>query len=278
MDLLDLWLSIYCGYSILINGSPCGYIQATRGIRQGDPLSPFLFVIAMDYLSSLIEDAQNKGLIKGYISPNGLLHITHLLFSVDILLFFVNDKASLQNLRFIIKSFELASGLKINLHKFALAGINVDDASLQMAKNIWVCSISTLPIEYLGMPLGGSPKLEYLWNPIIERIDRKLHSWHHSYISKGGRLTLIQAVLSNLPTYYLSLFKAPVAVCKSIERKWRNFIWEGTDDKGRSHLVRWDIITSPKNKGGLSIDRVKLTNDALISKWIWRYFTEPNHL
>lgn len=192
--------------------------------------------------------------------------------------FFVNDKVSLQNLRYIVKSFEMASGLKINLHKSALASINVNEASFQMAKNIWDCSITSIPIDYLGMPLGGSPKSESFWNPIIECIDRKLHSWQHSYISKGGRLTLIQVVLSNLPTYYLSLFRAPVAVCKSIERKWRNFLWEGTDDKGGSHLVRWDIITCLKNKGGLGIDRVLSTNDALISKWIWRYFTEPNHL
>lgn len=62
------------------------------------------------------------------------------------------------------------------------------------------------------------------WDPIIEHIDRKFSCWQYSYISKGGRLTLIQVVLNSLPTYYLSLFKAPVAISKLIEKKMRKFL------------------------------------------------------
>lgn len=91
-------------------------------------------------------------------------------------------------------------------------------------------------------------------------------------------MTLIQAVLSNLPTYYLSLFKAPISVYKIIEQKMRKFLWEDTNDRGGSHLVRWDLITRPKEVGGLGIDKVNIANDALIGKWNWRYHKEPNHL
>lgn len=100
-------------------------------------------------------------------------------------------KKCLRNLRFIIRSFEIAFDLKINLQKSTLVGINTDLQSIQDAKNIWNCSVIHLPFEYLGMPLGGNARSPIFWDPIIERIDQKLSSWQHSYISKGRRLTLI---------------------------------------------------------------------------------------
>lgn len=125
------------GYSVMINGRQRGYIQATRGIREGDPLSPFLFVLAMYYLSSLNEDAQQRGLIIGFMTRNNSAHISHLLFIDDILLFSVNDISSLQNLRFIIMAFEKASGLKINLSKSYVVGINIDERSSSTTCRIW---------------------------------------------------------------------------------------------------------------------------------------------
>lgn len=263
------------GYYIIINGRQRDYIQATRGLRQGDPLSPCLFIIAMGYLSSLVEDAQNRGLIKGFITRNNSTHISHLLFADDILLFLVDEASYLQNLQYIIKAFEIAFGLKINLAKFFIAGINIDVNTAAIAYDIWGCSIQNLLIDYLGMPLGGNPKLRGFWDPIIEHINRKLSLWQLSYISKGGRLTLIQAALSSIPTYFLSLFKAPVAVCNSIERLMRNFFLNDFGNQNGSHLVRWDIVTRPKDKGGLGIDRIRVTNEELLGKWIWRYFTKP---
>lgn len=86
---------------------------------------------------------------------------------------------------------------------------------------------------------------------------------------------MIQVVLSSIPSYYLSLFKAHVAVCKSIERLMRNFLWKDSGNKNGSHLVRWDIVTCPKEKGELGIDKIKTTNEALLGKWIWGYLSEP---
>lgn len=83
---------------------------------------------------------------------------------------------------------------------------------------------------------------------------------------KGGHLTLIRAILSNLSTYYLSLFKAPISVCKEIEKLMRNFLWEGTDAARGSHLIKWDLITHPKDTGGLGINRIRVANDALLGK------------
>lgn len=109
-------------------------------------------------------------------------------------------------------------------------------------------------------------------------MEKKLDSWKFAYIFKGGRLTLIQAVLSSLPTYYLSVFKTPSSIYKDIEKILWNFLWKGSDNCSGSHLVRWDIVTLPKEHGGLGIDRIKISNEALLCKWIWRYIKEKDSL
>lgn len=273
------WLAWICGcitsvsFSILLNGKPRGKISANRGIRQGDPLSPFLFVIAMDYLSQTLDAAYNKGLIEGFrIRDNGT-HISHLLFADDILLLSSPDERKFRNLHLILKSFEQASGLNINLNKSSISGINVSHDELHYLAGIWSCPIQALPSSYLGMPLGGNPRSESFWAAIIERVDRKLEGWNYSHISKGGRLTLVQSVLSSLPTYYLSIFKPPAHVSKILERKMRNFLWEGMGEKGFSHLIRWDITTLPKELGGLGIGRINTINMSLLTKWFWRFST-----
>ena len=72
--------------------------------------------------------------------------------------------------------------------------------------NVLSCKQGTLPMKYLGLPLGAKFKDKTIWNPILEKIEWRLARWKRLYLSKGGRVTLIKSTLSNLPTYFLSLF------------------------------------------------------------------------
>lgn len=210
----------------------------------------------------ILEEARSKNPISGCHINRNHFDLNYLLFADDILLFSTTDIGKIQNLRIIISSFKKASGLKISLQKSSLAGINVTSNFIQQVKGIWDCSISGLPFFYLGMPLGGNPKTAAFWYPIIEKIEKKFVAWKYSYILKRegeeGRLTLVQVVLSNLPTYYVSLFQAPICVCKTIKKPMRDFLWEGTKKNGASHLVRWDIVIAPKSIGGLGSKKLKL--------------------
>lgn len=109
-------------------------------------------------------------------------------------------------------------GLKINYGKCEMNGIQIDANMLNAMANIFGYKVGHIPSKYLGLPLCmGVPKRK-LWNPVVERIERKLSSWKGRYFSLGGRLTLIKSVLSSIPIYFLSCFKCPTAVVKRIRK------------------------------------------------------------
>ena len=118
----------------------------------------------------------------------------------------------------------------------------------------------------MGVHLGGKPTSKIFWDNITEKINKNLSNWKYSYISKGGKLTLINTTLESLPTYQLSTFKAPIGVCKNIEKIWRNFSWKNPKEDNNYHLLKWTKVTAPKDKGGLGINKITDTNFALLSK------------
>lgn len=104
--------------------------------------------------------------------------------------------------------FEAVSGLKINLSKSEAIPIGMV-GNVQDLADIMSCRASSLPITYLGLPLGDRFTSVHIWNGIIERIEKRLAEWKQSYLSKDGRGTLIKSTLANLSTYFLSLFSIP---------------------------------------------------------------------
>lgn len=99
------------------------------------------------------------------------------------------------------------------------------------------CEPSALPFTYLGVPVGDNMNRKNAWNPIIDKFKSKLSTWKSKTLSFGGRVTLAKAVLGNLPTYYLSLFAAPIGVIKELEKIQRQFIWGGKENKSSIHWV-----------------------------------------
>ena len=224
-------------FSVLINGTPCGFFASSRGLRQGDPLSPLLFILVMEALSRLLFRAREGGFISGYdIGQTNFLSISHLLFVDDTLILCGADSDQLWHLKGVFVWFQAASGLKINLSKSELVPVgNVPDVEGLAA--VLGCKVAELPIIYLGLPLGSSFKDQTIWNGIIEKTEKRLAGWKRMYLSKGGRLTLIKSTLSNLPTYYLSLFPILVGVAHRIEKIQRDFLWEGMGGEFKYHLV-----------------------------------------
>ena len=128
------------------------------------------------------------------------------------------------------------SSLKINLGKSKMVVVGAVH-NIELLVAVLGYKQGSLTVKYLGLPLGEKFKDMTIWNPILEKMERKLASLKKLYISKGGRVTLIKSALSNLPTYFLSLFPIPASVANQITRLQRNFLWSGLGDKPKFHLV-----------------------------------------
>ena len=255
-------------FSILVDGSSCGFFPSSRGIRQGDPFSPMLFVIVMEAFSRLIDKAIGVELLFGFSVGNlnsAPLEVSHLLFVDDTLIFCEADPDHLFYLQSILVWFEATSGLRINLGKSELVQVGEVPCIEELA-DILGCKTLKLPMKYLGLPLGAKFKSKAIWNPIVEKIERRLVGWKRIYLSKGGRLTLIKSTLSNLPTYFQSLFLIPADVANRIEKIQRNFLWGTSEEVAKIHLVKWDMVCSPYSHGGLAIKNLRRFNEALLGK------------
>jgi hypothetical protein len=260
----------------LVNGEPAGYFSSSRGIRQGDPLSPLLFILIMEALSSMMVEAEARVLVAGFsIGPahNPGLRVSHLLFADDTLIFCDAEEEQLRNLRCLFLCFEGASGLKINLSKSEIVPIG-EVQNIDLLASIFDCRVVGLHMKYLGLLLGAHYKDDTIWNGMIETTERRLAGWKLALLSKGGRLTLIKSTLSNLPTYLLSLFPIPSSVANRLEKVQRNFLWGGTNEVTKFHLVKWSLVCSPIKDGGLGIRNLRRFNQALLGKWLWCYATE----
>ena len=109
-------------------------------------------------------------------------------------------------------------------------------------------------------------------------MERRLAGWKRLYLSKGGRVTLIKCILSNLLTYFLSLFPIPAAVANRIEKIQWSFLWSGIRDEPKFHLVKWASVCTLLSSSGLGIRKVRLFNEALLGKWLWRFGLEKDAL
>jgi len=204
--------------SVLVNGCPTEEFQFKRGLRQGDPLSPFLFLLAAEGLNILMTTAVNVNLFTGYsVGAHNSTVLSHLQFADDTFLIGVKSWANVRALRVVLVLFENMSGLKVNYHKSSLFGINIEDSWFVEAASILSCKIGRMHFMYLGLPIGGDPRRLNFWDPTIHRLKSRLSEWKSRNLSYGARLILLKYVRSSLPVYALSFFRAPAGIISSIE-------------------------------------------------------------
>ena len=132
------------------------------------------------------------------------------------------------------------------------------------------CNTGAFPMRYLGIPIHYKKLSNADWLKVQERFEKRLRSWKGKNLSTGGRLTLINSVLSSLPMYMMSFFDIPKGVLKKLDYFRSRFFWQCYEHKRKYHLAKWDILCQPKEQGGLGIHNLELKNTTLLSKWLYR--------
>ncbi|KAJ0491837.1 putative RNA-directed DNA polymerase [Helianthus annuus] len=263
MGFPELWCSWIWGIlnsarsSVLVNGSPTFEFKCEKGMRQGDPISPFIFLVVMEALSVLLDKAKEEddAIILGDWSTENVLNVVR-----------------------ILRVFYMCSGLRINLSKSNLFGLGVEGGEVEDKARRVGCRADNLPFRYLGIMVGANMTLVNNWKPVYDVFEARLSRWKAVSLSIGGRLVLIKSVLESLPSYYFSLYKAPSKVIKDLESMIRRFLWGSSSEGHKIHWVAWDSVSTPKDNGGLGLCKLKDVNLALLSKWCWRCKTNDNSL
>ncbi|GKV10561.1 hypothetical protein SLEP1_g21905 [Rubroshorea leprosula] len=253
--------------SILVNGSPTDQFSVNQGLRQGDPLSSFLFLIIAKGLNGIIASTISQKLFAGVSVGSNQLNISHLQFADDTILFGYATEENIWAVKCITRIFELVSGLKINYVKSQLMGVHVDEEWLSRAAAILNCKLGVLPFKYLGVPIGDNPRRSKIWQPLVENFKKKLSQWKGRFVSMGGRITLINVVLSSLPVFLMSMFLIPKGVIKKLDSIRRAFLWGGNDEKRVINWVGWENVCKSKEEGGLGVKNLRTFNLALMGKW-----------
>ena len=158
------------------------------------------------------------------------------------------------------------SRLRINLNKSTLSGINISQSQTTKFASVLDCAVSDWPLLYLGLPLGGNPNSISFWDLVLDSL-WEVGWMKRAFLSLGGRITLFQSYLLHILNYFLSLFKIPASVAFRMEKIQRDFLWSGSGEGKKDHLVRWDLVCRPKEFGGLGFGKISLRNQALLGKW-----------
>ncbi|KAL2526355.1 Uncharacterized protein Adt_11409 [Abeliophyllum distichum] len=232
-----------CHFSVLLNGRTCGFFPSSRGLRQGDPISPSLFILAADYFSRILTRQYQQIASMAYIHGWDAL-ISHLCFADDMIIFANSQKQSIRRVLHCIEHYERASGQLRHQQQ---------------------------PFTYLGVPLFKGHRKTFLYDDLIQKVRSRISGWASRLLSPGGRITLIRSVLSSLPLYLLQILKPPKAVLKKLESIFARFLWDSKDHTHRLHWKRWKDLCLPTEEGGLGFRRLQDLVDTFSLKLWWLF-------
>ncbi|XP_050233417.1 uncharacterized protein LOC126681904 [Mercurialis annua] len=171
--------------SVLVNGSPVEPFGLKRGVRQGDPISPYLFLIVVEVTDFFTSHCRQ------HVALHSLQYCAAAKSAKDLC------------------CYELISRLTINFHKSSIMGINVSEINLLLPAEIVGCKVDSFPIRHLGLPLANRKFFVGTWNYVVERFKGRLALWKGNLLSPAGRLILIKSVLFSIPVYFMSIHGIP---------------------------------------------------------------------
>ncbi|KAL8126450.1 hypothetical protein AgCh_013655 [Apium graveolens] len=255
-----------------INDEEFCSLKAQKGVRQGDPISPYLFLLIADVLSRSLLNAIQDGSLSGIKMARQYPEVSHILFADDSLIFLHANELVAGKFLSILEEYCEASGQQINFGKSSVI-FSPNTSNDLKGKILEVLKIpeSSEKGKYLGVPaVFGKNKLE-MFNYIKERALKKMQGWKQKLISQAGREILIKHVVQAIPSYSMSCFLLPQKLINKIMMAVRNFWWGGDPSSRSIHWKKWDLLSKSKSDGGMGFRDFKVFNLALLAKQFGRW-------
>lgn len=244
-------------FSVRVNGQFSSAFKPTRGIRQGDPISPYLFLLCSEGLSCMLKE----------MGPRVGIHapwISHLLFADDCMIFTEATGRGADRVAQILDEYHRGSGQLVNKNKSAVFySANCEQEAKDAVHNSLQIGTEALGERYLGLPTSVGKVSDGVFEYIPSRIRNFICGWSENLLSCVGREVLIKANAQAVPTYPMSCFKLPSAICKRMTTFISNFWWGSSVDNHKIHWLKWDKLTEPK-LGGMGFRDMALFNQAML--------------
>lgn len=267
-------------FEILVNGGKTETFKPNKGLRQGDPLSAYLFILGQEILSRMLDlELRNKNICGIKTSISGPT-ITHLMYADDIMLFSKATKKDASTISDILEKYSCWSGQSVNRSKSGIFfSKHTPTSTRRSISNILQVKTLKKDAVYLGAPLflSRSPSKDFVY--LQSKLETKLSGWRSKCLSWAGRRTLITSVAQTLPNYTMSTFSVPINTCDSLDSLFRRFWWNPNKQEGNFLAWRaWDKLCHPRNLGGLGFKKAKDINNALLAKLAWMIASKRDSL
>ncbi|XP_019433239.1 PREDICTED: uncharacterized protein LOC109340119 [Lupinus angustifolius] len=255
--------------SIIVNGNNVCFFKCTRGVRQGDLLSPLLFCLAEDVLSRGILKLVNEKKISTIAGPYRMHSPSHVLYANDILIFCKGIKTEMPCLKKLVLDYAQVSSQQINTQKCKFYVINANARKIDSISSLLGFVRGSLSFNYLGVPLFKGKPRRYHLQPIADKILAKLATWKGSSLSIMGRVELVRSIIHSMLLYSFHIYKWLASLSDCLDKGIRNFIWSRDIGTRKLVTVDWNKVCAPITQGGLGLRSIKMLNKVSLLHLAW---------
>lgn len=266
-------------YAVKINGARHGFIKPTCGIRQGDPLSPYIFILCSEILSANLLHLELTGSFKGMKISKNAPPISHLMYADDLLLASQAPIEKCYNLLNVLNKYSSSANQQFNLTKSSLIHHpRLSPATIHQLQAVFQLPFTSTPTTYLGVPLTMGRNSSTAYTTIVNKVALKMPGWKTHSMSPMGRLTMIKTLLAGTTNHIMQNTMLPGHVHKKLDKFYRNFLWGHSNSERKLHPINWQKVTKPMQEGGLGIRAAAPMNKALFLKRAWSIQQNPSSL